>query len=113
MKWVVLSMSVISTVARLTARAATVPPNPPRMIRTRGRAGGSGKSLLERSGSECHEKHQEYQQHAVRGRGPESQCAELSENLHRDRPVRMRIEYHTRHKFTDRGHRSEQSARDE
>src|ERR1700694_20623 len=113
MKWLVLSMTVISTFARLSLRAAARPPNPPPMITTRGRAGTSGKSLFEGSGSERHEKHQKYQEHTVRGRGPESQSTELSENLHRDRPVCMSVEYNARHEFTDSGHRREQSSSDE
>src|ERR1700682_2996448 len=113
MKGLVLSMSVMSTFARLSVCAAARPPNPPPMITTRGRAGTSGESLFERSGSERHEKHQKYQEHTVCGRGPKSQSTELSEDLHRDRPVCMGVEYHARDEFTDGSHRREQSARDE
>src|ERR1700694_3048092 len=101
MKWLVLSMSVISTFARLSARAAAMPPNPPPMITTRGRAGTSDKSLLERPCSERHEKHQEYQQHAVRGRRAESQSTQLCQDLHRDRAVCMSVQHNARHEFTD------------
>src|ERR1700716_458713 len=113
MKWLVLSMSVISTFARLSVRAAAMPPNPPPMITTRGGAGTSGKPLFERSCSERHEKHQQYQENTVRSRGSESQSTELSEDFHRDWPVRMGVEYHARYEFTDGGHRREQSPRDE
>src|SRR2546423_6618438 len=104
MKWLVLSMRVISTLARLRARAAEMPPNPPPIIRTRGRARASGKSLLERSGGQGHEKHQKYQQHTVGCCCTESQRAELGKDLHRDRAVCMGIEYNTSHKFTDSSH---------
>src|SRR6267143_6375026 len=113
MKWLVLSMSVISTFARLSVRAAAMPPNPPPMITTRGGTGTSGKPLFEGSGSERHEKHQQYQKNTVRSRCSKSQRTELSEDLHRDRPVGMGVVYHARHAFTDGGHRREQSPRDE
>src|ERR1700716_557037 len=113
MKWFVLSMSVISTLARLSARAAAMPPNPPPMIKTRGRAGTSGKPFFEGPGSERHQKHEQYQEHAVRGRGPEGQGPELGENLHRDRPVCMGIEHDTRHELPNGSHRREQSPSNE
>src|ERR1700676_5116069 len=105
MKWLVLSMSVISPCARRSARAAAIPPNPPPMITTRGRAGraGSGKSILERSGSEGHEKHQKYQQDTVGRCGSERQCAKLRQNLHRDRTIGVRVQNDARHELSDRG----------
>src|ERR1700724_1755855 len=104
-------MTVTSAMARLSAFAAVIPPNPPPMITTRGRARASGKSLLKRSGGEGHEKHQEDQQHTVRSRGSERQSTELSQNLHRDRPIGMRIEHDARDEFAARGHRREQPTR--
>src|SRR6266568_7314937 len=103
-------MSVTSALARLSAFAAVIPPNPPPIITTRGRAGVSGKSLLERSGRKRHEKHQKDQQHTVRSRRSERQSAELSKNLHRYRTIGMRVEHNARDELADRGHGGEQPA---
>src|SRR6266550_9454721 len=99
----VMSISVTSTLARLRARAAASPPNPPPMITTCGRAGLSGKSLLEGSGGERHEKHQQYQQNTVRGRRSERQSTKLSQNLHRDRTIGVGVEHDTGYKLANRG----------
>src|ERR1700737_3795345 len=103
MKWFVLSMSVMSTFARLSVFAAVIPPNPPPMITTRGRTVASGKSFLERACGERHEQHQEYQQNTVGRRGPERQSAKLRQNLHRDRSVRVRVQHDARYELANGG----------
>src|SRR5439155_11831724 len=106
-------MSVKSTLARLSARAAESPPNPPPMITTRGRIGLSGKSLLEGSGGERHQQHQKYQQNTVRRRCSECQSTQLRQNFHRDRTVGVSVENDARHELTNGGHGSKQPARNE
>src|SRR5439155_25819772 len=106
-------MSVKSTLARLSARAAASPPNPPPMITTRGRTSLSGKSLLEGSGGERHKQHQKYQQNTVRRRCSECQSTQLRKNLYRDRTVGVSVENDARHELTNRGHGSEQSSGNE
>src|SRR5450756_3146319 len=107
-------MSVISTFARRSARAAAMPPNPPQMITTRGRAGRdgwSGKSLLERSGGERHEKHQEDQQNTVRGRCSERQRPKLRQNFHGYWTIGVRVQDDARYELADRRDRREQPTR--
>src|SRR5258706_9207716 len=93
---------------RWTSWGAVIPPTPPPTITTRGRDGTSGKSLLERSCCERHEKHQKDQQHTVCGRRSERQSPELSQNLHRYRTIGMRVEDNARDELADRGHGGEQ-----
>src|SRR6476469_5402549 len=105
-------MSVMSASIRLNAFAAANPPNPPPMITILGRTIVTlCHPLFETSGRQRHHKNENDQQYAVRRRGTERELSQLSENLHRDRPVRVRVQNYTGDELTDGRYRRKQSAR--
>src|SRR5215210_1517109 len=112
MKWFVLSITVTSTFARRRLFAAATPAKPPPIMTIRGPI-LSGNSLLERSGGQRHHQNKKYEQDTVCGRSSEGESAELSENLHRNRPVRMRVQNDARDELSNRGNRGEQTACDQ